>query len=201
MKELVEVSPKMSIKLIALIGKSASGKDSIFKKALSAGTMNGIIHCTTRPQRMYEKNGTDYYFLSNKDFLKELEKGNILVANTFNNWHYGIKRDAFSQDKVNIGVFSIKDLKALKEKMPNLNIFIVEIVADSRLRLMRSLQRSGALNEEEMAEICRRYFADETDFKEENLKSLGQIKTIRNEAANDVDYAAGFLEGYAANWT
>ena len=39
------------------------------------------------------------------------------------------------------------------------------------------------------------------NFKEENLKSLGQIKTIRNEAANDVDYAAGFLEGYAANWT
>ena len=52
-----------------------------------------------------------------------------------------------------------------------------------------------------MAEICRRYFADETDFKEENLKSLGQIKTIRNEAINDIEYAAGFLEGYAANWT
>ena len=88
----------MSIKLIALIGKSASGKDSILKRVLRAGAMNGIIHCTTRPQRIHEENGTDYYFLSNKDFLKELEKGNILVANTFNNWNYGIKSDAFSQD-------------------------------------------------------------------------------------------------------
>ena len=191
----------MSIKLIALIGKSASGKDSILNKVLESGTMNNIIHCTTRPKRKNEEEGKDYYFMSERDFRKEEEKGNFLTVNSFNNWFYGIRRDAFVEDKINIGVFSIRELKMLKEKMPNLNIFIVEIAADSNVRLLRSLYRVGAFNEEIVAEICRRYFADEIDFKEENLEFLGRRKIIKNNFTSDVEYAAGFLEGFAANWT
>ena len=49
------------IKIIALYGKSSSGKDTMQKFLLKTiKNSHGIISCTTRPPRDYEKNGKDY---------------------------------------------------------------------------------------------------------------------------------------------
>ena len=46
------------IKVIALFGKSASGKDSIQKWIIKSlpSDAHSIISCTTRPKRDYEEN-------------------------------------------------------------------------------------------------------------------------------------------------
>ncbi|MBO4767402.1 MAG: hypothetical protein J5532_08915, partial [Lachnospiraceae bacterium] len=53
-------------KLILLLGKSASGKDSIAKAILKeyTGRLTGVIPYTTRPIRIGEKEGVTYRYVS-----------------------------------------------------------------------------------------------------------------------------------------
>ena len=57
-------------KLFCLMGKSASGKDTIFRSLLldeSLG-LHRVIPYTTRPIREGEENGREYYFVSPEQF-------------------------------------------------------------------------------------------------------------------------------------
>ena len=56
-------------KIIALFGKSASGKDTIQNyMCKNYKNTHKIISCTTRPPRVNEVNGKDYFFISQDDF-------------------------------------------------------------------------------------------------------------------------------------
>ena len=51
-------------KIVYLMGKSSSGKDTIFKELMKEGTMDlrTIVPYTTRPIRAGEENGVEYFF-------------------------------------------------------------------------------------------------------------------------------------------
>lgn len=51
-------------KIFYLMGKSSSGKDTIFKALLSDGelSLKQIVPYTTRPIREGEQNGVEYFF-------------------------------------------------------------------------------------------------------------------------------------------
>lgn len=71
-------------KIIALYGKSGSGKDTIQKWVVShMPEIHGIISCTTRPKRDYEIEGKDYYFLTNEQFAEKVLDGSMLEATEF----------------------------------------------------------------------------------------------------------------------
>ena len=103
------------IKVIALFGKSASGKDSIQRwiiKSFPSAT-HSIISCTTRPRRDYEEDKKDYFFLTNEEFTNKVLDGSMLEATEFNNWFYGTPIEALDKDKINIGVFNPAGIDAL----------------------------------------------------------------------------------------
>ncbi len=52
-------------KIFCLMGKSASGKDTIYRQLLLSEDLklNKIVPYTTRPIREREKNGVQYYFV------------------------------------------------------------------------------------------------------------------------------------------
>ena len=56
------------------MGKSSSGKDTVFRELLKKKTLNleKIVLYTTRPPREDEKNGIDYYFV-NQEILEKME--------------------------------------------------------------------------------------------------------------------------------
>ena len=57
-----------------LMGKSASGKDSIYKRLRSlCPELNSIVLYTTRPMRDGEQEGVEYHFIGQKQ-LKKLEQ-------------------------------------------------------------------------------------------------------------------------------
>ena len=157
------------IKIIALYGKSSSGKDTMQKFLLKTiKNSHGIISCTTRPPRDYEKNGKDYYFLSNEEFGAKVLNGSMLEATSFRDWMYGTAFEALKEDKINIGVFNIEGIECLLQDN-RLQILPIQIVASDKNRLMRSLNRE---KNPDCAEICRRYLADEKDFSKINFFSL-----------------------------
>ena len=61
-------------KIFYVMGKSASGKDTIYKRLLEMQPhLKQVVLYTTRPIREGEKDGKEYYFTS-EDRLKQLRE-------------------------------------------------------------------------------------------------------------------------------
>ena len=81
---------RMMIKIIALMGKAGSGKDTLLHKLMEQDPLrfNEIISYTTRPLRDGEIDGVNYHFVSDETFLQMVNDGKMLEHSVFNNWHY-----------------------------------------------------------------------------------------------------------------
>lgn len=148
------------INIIAICGKSASGKDTILKKVSEAADCKPIVSCTTRPKREEEVDDVDYHFLTLDEFTKRTMSGDMLEATIFNNWCYGTSLKELDPDKVNIGVFNPEGIEILLED-PRVHLTIYYISTSDKIRLMRALMREKSPN---VKEIIRRYATDEKDF-------------------------------------
>ena len=177
------------IKILALFGKSGTGKDHIKKHILLNFDMHNIISCTTRPKRQYETNGYDYHFLTDYEFSKKVLDGTMLEATSFNNWFYGTTIESLNKDKINIGIFNIQAIEVLLED-PRLHIIPILISSGKKTRLLRNLQREERPNCEE---ICRRFLADEKDF----LNIPFRYKIFQNLDSSE-DYKHSIKD---VNWT
>ena len=150
-------------KIVALMGKAGAGKDTIQKgiMGLNDSRFHGIISCTTRPPRDYEKNGVDYNFLTEEEFHNQ----EMLETAEFRKWFYGTQMSALKEDKINIGVFNptgIRSLLKLERENGKVQVFPILIDTTDKQRLMRQLQRE---NNPDVYEICRRFQTDFDDFE------------------------------------
>lgn len=150
------------IKIVAIMGKAGSGKDSILKVVSSKyrDSFNEIVSCTTRPPREGERDGINYHFLTPTEFAKKIIDGDMLEATEFNNWHYGTSLAALSKDKINIGVFNPAGIYCLIDN-PDIELTVFYIQTTNKERLLRQLNRE---EDPDVEEIVRRYYADEDDF-------------------------------------
>ena len=148
------------INIIAICGKSATGKDTILKKVSEAADCKPIVSCTTRPKREEEIDNVDYHFLTLDEFTKRTMSGDMLEATIFNNWCYGTSLKELDPDKVNIGVFNPEGIEILLED-PRIHLTIYYISVSDKIRLMRALTRE---KNPTVREIIRRYTTDEKDF-------------------------------------
>ena len=151
-------------KIIALIGEAGAGKDTLMKEFLKQHDFHEIISCTTRPPREGEKNGVNYFYYSEKDFLEKVNKNEMLEYTSFRDWFYGTSYDSVVKDKINIGVFNPDGVLSLLNRN-DVDLQIVRITARDKTRLLRQLNRESSPDVEE---IIRRYKTDKEDFKKIN---------------------------------
>ena len=72
-------------KIFYIMGKSSSGKDSIYSRLLQdqeLGLCKMILY-TTRPIREGEVYGREYYFVKEEDFRKFQQEGKVIEARTY----------------------------------------------------------------------------------------------------------------------
>lgn len=151
------------IPIIALFGKSGAGKDYYQKWLVKTfPDLHPIISCTTRPPREGEQDKVDYYFLSDEEFVAKVANQEMLEATVFKGWGYGTPIEALREDKINIGVFNPEGVECLIADS-RLEVIPVYIHAEDKVRLIRALNRES---NPDCAEICRRYEADERDFRD-----------------------------------
>ena len=66
-------------KIYYMMGKSSSGKDTIYKELLERMPMLGtLILYTTRPKRDGEQNGVEYFFISDEEMENFRREGKII---------------------------------------------------------------------------------------------------------------------------
>ena len=78
-------------KIVYLMGKSSSGKDTIFKELMKEGTMDlrTIVPYTTRPIRAGEENGVEYFFTDEAGFQALKDQGKVIEDRAYDTV-YGI---------------------------------------------------------------------------------------------------------------
>ena len=177
--------------LIYIMGKSSTGKDTIYRELKQRIDTNIYVPYTTRPMRTNEENGRDYNFITKEEFY-ELEKQNKIMENRKYNvinaegkkdiWIYTTvddnqwKRDG---DFLSVGTLESyvsiqKYLSAHPER--NLKLLPVYISIDEEERWTRAVLRERKQEKPNYEEMDRRIAADNIDFSDEKLEQAGITK-------------------------
>lgn len=179
-------------KIFIVMGKSSTGKDTIYKKLMECKELKlkTAVMYTTRPIRKSEQDGVEYYFV-NEDTLIELQSQNKIIEHrsyqTIHGiWHYFTVNDGQinlqKADYLMIG--TIETYEQIREYFGQNKVVPIYIEVEDGTRLMRAIKREQKQEHPKYAEMCRRYLADEEDFSEENLKKAGIIKRYNNHNIN-----------------
>lgn len=174
-------------KIFYLMGKSSSGKDSIFKKIKERiPELKNIILYTTRPIREGEQNGVEYHFVD-ENKLQELEKRGWVIEQRAYQTKHGIWKYFTADDgQVDLSKYSylvIGTLVSYQEMCKYFgkgNMIPLYVEVEDGLRLSRALERERQQAAPKYAEMCRRFLADSEDFSERNLQDAGITKRFQN---------------------
>lgn len=175
-------------KIVYLMGKSSTGKDTIYKQLLdnSKTKLQTIVPYTTRPIRAGETDGVEYFFTDEAGFLKLKEEGKLIEDRAYNTclglWRYFTVNDdqidLEQKDYVIIG--TLESYMKTKEFFGEEKMIPVMIELDDGIRLQRALDREKAQDTPKYNELCRRFLADAEDFSEEKIEAAGISKRFVN---------------------
>ena len=163
-------------KLIILTGPSGVGKGTVVKEILDKDKNICLsVSATTRSPREGEKEGENYYFLSEETFKEMINKNLFLEWAKFAGHYYGTPL-SFVKDKIEDGFIVLLEIevegaKQIKDKFPDsLSIFILP---PSKEELERRIRNRGTEKEEAInRRLSRSTYeiasSDEFDFKVTN---------------------------------
>ena len=158
-------------KIYVILGKSASGKDSIYRLLTQQCRLKPIVYYTTRPIRNGEEHGRDYYYVS-EDFINQAEaEGNLIERRVYNTvkglWTYATIRDEqFDTEEDGIIVLPPQAYYSFVEYFGKDRIVPIHIHVPDGIRLRRSIERDEKQDTPNYEETCRRFLADAKDFRD-----------------------------------
>lgn len=176
-------------KLFYIMGKSSTGKDTIFKDVSEREELGlrNLVMYTTRPIREKETDGVEYHFVT-EDEADELQRqGKIIELRAYHTvhgiWKYFTVDDEHTDlehyDYIAIG--TLESYVKLKQYYGNGKVIPIYIEVDDGNRLERALKRERKPQNRKFEEMCRRFLADAEDFSEENLQKAGITKRFCND--------------------
>lgn len=175
-------------KICYIMGKSSSGKDTIFKKIKERmPEFKTIILYTTRPIRAGETNGVEYHFVDESRLTELQEKGCVIESRSYHTkhgiWTYFTADDG-QIDLKNFHYLVIGTLQSYEEMLQYFGqdkMVPVYVEVEDGMRLQRALKREMMQVEPRYAEMCRRFLADQKDFSEENIRNAGITRRFMNQ--------------------
>lgn len=176
-------------KIFCLMGKSASGKDTIYKSLMEdkeLGLMR-LVPYTTRPIREGEQEGVEYHFVDEAHLKKLEEEGKVVELRAYDTVHgiwkyFTVCEDHMDLEKEFYAVIgTLESWHAMCSYFGRNKMVPVYIEVEDGLRLERALSRERSQSEPRYMELCRRFLADAEDFSEENLKKEGIERHFQNE--------------------
>ena len=171
-----------------LMGKSASGKDTIYRELLKkCPELRRVVLYTTRPMRDGECEGREYYFAKPEDLEAFEAQGKIIEMRTYQTvcgpWSYATVDDGrICLDEADyLAIGTLESYEKLREYYGEKKVEPLYVTVDDGVRLERALARERGQKHPNYAELCRRFLADEEDFAQEKLSRLGISHPFVNE--------------------
>ncbi len=81
-------------RMVVISGPSGSGKTTICRALAEDPRVRFSVSATTRPKRSNEVDGRDYFFLSEDEFERRVQRGEFLEQAHYNGHRYGTLRSA-----------------------------------------------------------------------------------------------------------
>lgn len=188
-------------KIFYIFGKSATGKDTIFKRILQEypGQFKVIIPYTTRPIRDGETEGVEYHFVTEEELAGLEAAGKVIELRAYNTvygiWKYFTVDDGqFDLSEYNylmIGV--LESYERTRAFFGEEHMVALYIDLEDGVRLQRALDREKTQDEPKYEELCRRFLADSEDFAENKIKQSGIQRRFYN---NDLEECLTEIKAY-----
>ena len=150
-------------RIFCIVGKSASGKDTIYKEILANRESNliPVVPYTTRPMRVGEQNGVDYNFVTVEQ-LETLEREEKIIEKrqyftTQGIWYYFTVKFDIDEKNDYILISTLEGAKAITDYYGKDRVHVVYLSLDDKTRLLRCIEREAKQKTPDFSEVCRRF--------------------------------------------
>lgn len=184
-------------KIFCLMGKSSSGKDTIFNILKDKTKLKPIVLYTTRPMRSNEVEGREYHFINEQELKAYEEKKKVIEHRVYNTvegpWHYATIDDGqVTLDGNYIMIVTLEAYINLCTYFGQDRVVPIYIDVEDGIRLERALKREQQQPNPNYDELCRRFLADNNDFSKENLNKANIKRYYNNkelgECVKDIEH-------------
>lgn len=138
----------MKKNLVVISAPSGAGKSTICRKLQHRmPAFDFSISYTTRPKRPYEKDGYDYYFISEEKFNQKVKLGELVEYEEVHGYLYGTSKNTLQEciekNETILLEVDVKGGVAVKKAFPN-NTLTIFIKPPSFEELRRRLKKRGS---------------------------------------------------------
>ena len=186
----------MPNRIFCIIGKSSSGKDTIYQKLMEQEDLklDRVIMYTTRPIRDREVDGREYHFTSVEEFRRLQEAGKVIESRhydtVYGRWYYftvddgriDLSRGSYLVPGVLASYTAMRDYFGKDAQGRDLVVPIYVEVEDG-LRLQRAIHREQGQTVPKYEEMCRRFLSDTADMSDEKLAQAGITRRFEYNGA------------------
>lgn len=145
--------------IIAIIGKTSSGKDTAAKYLHNKYGLDMVVSHTTRPMRTYETNGKEHWFDTKSEFDNFL-KNNKIIAYTKNDMtgiEYAAVLSKEELSKNMIYIINPDGIDWMHKNAPDINILSIYIDLNEEEIINRGIKRGDNI------EVLKERLASERD--------------------------------------
>lgn len=174
--------------ICAVMGESASGKDSVQQRLVSVYGFIPIVSSTTRAMREGEQEGVDYYYISEQEFKAKIASGAIFEHRAYESSkgvvYYGAEKIDLDPEKNYVTVLDPDGVKEYIKAYGRENVFNVYVTAPDEVRYERAFNRANIANSESAKEefdreFCKRLADDKKRFSADEINGICNF-TISN---------------------
>lgn len=174
-------------KIYYVMGKSCSGKDTIYRRLTERHPeLRVVVPYTTRPIREGEQDGVEYFFVDREKMEEMQAAGRIIELRSYNTvlgvWNYFTADDG----QIDLAAHSyliigtLVSYEAMRDYYGAEALVPIYVEVEDGTRLERAIGRERKQTKPQYEEMCRRFLADAEDFSEEKLRRAGITKRFVN---------------------
>lgn len=176
-------------RLFYIIGKSSTGKDTIYRALCSRADLqlSPLVMYTTRPIRANETEGKEYHFVD-EELLRKLEQeGKVIEKRAYHTVHgiwtyFTVDHEGLDLQQENyLAIGTLESYSKIRTYYGAQKVVPIYIEVDDGVRLERALEREKSAQNRKFEEMCRRFLADQADYAEEKLTEAGITQRFSND--------------------
>jgi guanylate kinase len=130
--------------IFVFTGPDGSGRKTVAQKVGASNELQRVLSYTTRPSRLYEKDGFDYHFITPEQFIQAEQNNEFIETLEIEGVYYGIKSqeiDAMFQKHPYVYLILNRQGTELVKKIFGDKVIRILIYADRNQVMSRLLER------------------------------------------------------------